>query len=294
MALVGMVLALQAPLNRGLGRATGRVAAAFVNFAVGLAFVFVACLLAGQLGGLGRIGPDWWHALGGCLAAVYVLVGLLVVARIGAGGVAAGGVTGQLLCSIAVDAGGRLGVDRRPLEWRMALGGAAVLIGTYMIVRKAGGERAAGLHRRAADTLGPFTAMAIAGALLGIQIPLNGLLAESTGDFASGLLNFLTGGAVLALVLLLTRSAGDLRRMRRVSWIYLGGGLCGALNAVMALALVDQIGASTVAAATVTGQMIASLAIDRLGILGLKERRLDPPRLIGAALLVAGTVVVAR
>jgi transporter family-2 protein len=294
MALVGMVLALQAPLNRGLGRATGRVAAAFVNFAVGLAFVFVACLLAGQLGGLGRIGPEWWHALGGCLAAVYVLVGLLVVARIGAGGVAAGGVTGQLLCSIAVDAGGWLGVDRRPLEWRMALGGAAVLIGTYLIVRKAGDERAAGLHRRAGDTLAPFTAMAIAGALLGVQIPLNGLLAESTGDFASGLLNFLTGGAVLALVLLLTRSAGDLRRMRRVSWIYLGGGLCGALNAVVALALVDQIGASTVAAATVTGQMLASLAIDRLGILGLKERRLDPPRLIGAALLVAGTVVVAR
>jgi transporter family-2 protein len=294
MALVGMVFAFQAPLNRGLGRATGRVAAAFVNFAVGLAFVFVACLLAGQLGGLGRIGPDWWHALGGCLAAVYVLVGLLVVARIGAGGVAAGSLTGQLLCSIAIDANGWFGVDRRTLEWRIALGAAAVLLGTYLVVRVARGERTGRPHRWDAGTLVPFTAMAIAGALVGVQIPLNGLLAESTGDFASGLLNFLTGGAVLALVLVLSGSARGLRQTSRVSWIYLGGGVCGALNAVAGLALVDQIGASTVAAATVSGQMIASLAIDRLGILGLKERRLDPPRLIGAALLVAGTVVVAR
>jgi transporter family-2 protein len=294
MALVGMFLSLQAPLNRGLGRVTGRVAAAFVNFSVGLVFVFFACLLAGQLGGLGQIGPNWWHALGGFLAAIYVLVALVVVARIGASGVAAGSLTGQLFCSVAVDSGGWLGVTQRPFEWRVLLGGTAVLLGTYMVVGRPRRERPAGRRPRLDETLVPFVAMALAGTLLGIQIPLNGLLAESTGDFASGLINFLTGGSVLALALLVTGSARGLAGVRRVRWIYLGGGFFGALNAVIALALVDQIGATTIAAATITGQMAASLAIDRVGILGLERRPLNPPRLLGAALLVIGTIVVAR
>jgi transporter family-2 protein len=136
--------------------------------------------------------------------------------------------------------------------------------------------------------------MVLAGAMVGVQIPHNGLLAQSTGDLASGLLNFLTGGAVLAIAVLLTGTGRDLAGATRVRWVYLGGGLCGAVNALVALSLVDQIGAGTVAAATVTGQMIASLAIDRLGLFDLEPRPLSPRRLLGATLLVAGTILVAR
>jgi len=294
MALVGMVLSVQAPLNRGLGQVTGRVPAALVNFVVGLCFVFVACLLAGQLAGLGQIGPDWWHALGGCLAAIYVLVTLVMVARIGASGVAAGSLTGQLLCSVAIDSAGWLGVPQRSLEWRVLLGAAAVLLGTYMVVGLSWRERPTAYERRDHTALISFVVMVLAGVLLGIQIPLNGLLAESTGDFASALLNFLTGGSVLALAVLVTGSARNLAAVRRIRWVYLAGGLCGALNAIVALALVGQIGASTVAAATVTGQMVASLAIDRVGFLGLEQRQLNSRRLLGAGLLVIGTIIVAR
>src|SRR5262249_32925251 len=105
---------------------------------------------------------------------------------------------------------------------------------------------------------------------------------------------FITGGTVLAVAVLLTGSAGGLSGVTRVRWLYLGGGVCGALNALVSLTLVDHIGAGTVAAATVTGQMIASLAIDRLGLCGLQPRPLSPRRLAGAVLLVAGTILVAR
>jgi uncharacterized membrane protein YdcZ (DUF606 family) len=84
MALVGVLLAQQAPLNRGLARATGAVPAALVNFAVGLGLMLCACLAASELGGFGRIGPQWWHALGGCPGAFYVLIGLVAVRSIGA------------------------------------------------------------------------------------------------------------------------------------------------------------------------------------------------------------------
>lgn len=294
MALVGVLLAQQAPLNRGLSNATGRVPAAFVNFAVGLTLIFVACLAAGQLGGLGRVGPDWWHALGGFCGASYVLVGLLVVRRIGASGVAAGAVTGQLFSSVVIDAGGLLGIDQRPLEWRVLLGAAAVLIGTYMIAGLPWRERRDGGEHPARETLLPLLAMAVAGALVGIQIPLNGLLAESTGDLASGLVNFITGGSLLLVAVLLTGTARGLAGVTKVHWVYLGGGVCGAVNALVALSLVDEIGAGTVAAATVTGQMLASLAIDRAGLFDLEPRPLNPRRLLGAALLVAGTILVAR
>jgi bacterial/archaeal transporter family-2 protein len=291
MALVGAQLSQQAPVNRGLARASGPVPAAFVNFAVGTALLLVACAAAGELGGLGRIGPDWWHALGGCLGAIYVLTALAVVRSIGASGIAAGTITGQLVSSVAIDAGGLLGVEQRPLGVSVALGAAAVLLGTYLV---------AGVPRQRADGgmaawrgLLPLAAIAAAGALVGIQIPLNGLLAESTGDFASGLLNFLVGGAALAVVLLATRPSPGLAAVGRVRWYYLAGGAFGAVNALAGLALVGEIGAGTVAAATITGQMLASLAIDRAGLFGLEPRPISGRRLAGALLLVAGTVLVA-
>lgn len=292
MALVGALLSQQAPVNRGLARVTGPVGAAFVNFAVGGVLLFVACAAAGELDGIGRIGPDWWHALGGCLGAVYVLTGLVVVRSIGASGVAAGTVTGQLVSSVVIDAGGWLGVDHRPLGLRVLVGAVAVIAGTYLVVGVPRGRGNGQGEGRGA--LLPLLAISAASALVGIQIPLNGLLAQSTGDLASGLLNFLVGGAMLAAALLLTGSGRGLAAVRRVRWYYLTGGVFGAINAFAALALVDEIGAGTVTAALVTGQMLASLAIDRAGLFGLEPRPLSSRRLAGAALLAAGTILVAR
>jgi transporter family-2 protein len=292
MALVGALLSQQAPLNRGLARASGPVGAAFVNFAVGGSLVFLACALAGQLGGLGEIGPDWWQALGGCFGAVWVLTGLLVVRSIGASGVAAGTVTGQLLASVAIDAGGWLGVDQRPLGPRVAIGTVAVIAGTYLVVGAPHRQGQAGREGR--SPLPALLAMAAASVGAGIQTPLNGLLAQSTGDLASGLVNFIVGGAVLALALVLTGSARGVAGATRVRWYYLTGGVFGATNALASLALVDEIGAGTITAALVTGQMLASLAIDRAGLFGLHPRPLSRRRLAGAALLVAGTILVAR
>ena len=291
MALVGAGLSQQAPVNRGLARVSGPVAAAFVNFAVGGVLLFVACAIAGQLDGIGRIGPEWWHALGGCLGAVYVLTALVVVRSIGASGVAAGTVTGQLVASVVIDAGGWLGVNHRPLGLRVLVGAAAVIVGTYMVVgvphRLQNGDSGR-------SPLPALLAVAAASAMVGVQIPMNGLLAQSTGDFASGLLNFIVGGAALGLVLLLTGSARELAAVPRVRWYYLTGGVFGGINAFATLALVGEIGAGTVTAAGVTGQMLASLALDRIGFLGLEPRPLSGRRLAGAVLLVAGTILVAR
>jgi len=60
------------------------------------------------------------------------------------------------------------------------------------------------------------------------------------------------------------------------------------------LVTVSSIGAGGVAAATITGQLTASVAIDRLGILGLEQQALSFERLLGVGLLLVGTYLVVR
>jgi transporter family-2 protein len=78
------------------------------------------------------------------------------------------------------------------------------------------------------------------------------------------------------------------------SWYYLLGGLLGALYVLTVLIAVTAIGAAGVAAATVFGQLTASVAIDRLGLFGLDQVPVTPGRLLGLVLLLAGTVLVVR
>ena len=44
----------------------------------------------------------------------------------------------------------------------------------------------------------------------------------------------------------------------------------------------------------ITGQMLASVAFDHFGWLGLAQRPVDVPRLIGVALLIGGVVLIRR
>ena len=54
MAVVGGLLALQAPINAGLGRVTGSFAAALVSFAVGTLALAAVVVLSGKAGGVGE------------------------------------------------------------------------------------------------------------------------------------------------------------------------------------------------------------------------------------------------
>ena len=90
------------------------------------------------------------------------------------------------------------------------------------------------------------------------------------------------------------------RRVRRcrggpkLSWYYLTGGVLGAVYVTTALVAVRTLGAGGVTAATIAGQLTLSVTLDRLGVLGLEERALTSSRLLGVALLAAGTFLVVR
>ena len=135
---------------------------------------------------------------------------------------------------------------------------------------------------------------ACAGGLVAVQAPINAGLGRSTGSLPAALLSFGVGTIALAAIVVLSGKAGGLHSAFDVSWYYLLGGLLGAVYVTNALIAVSVIGAGGVAAATITGQLTASVLIDRFGLFGLDEVALSPERVIGVALLLAGTVLVVR
>ena len=135
---------------------------------------------------------------------------------------------------------------------------------------------------------------AVAGGLIALQAPINAGLGKATGNLPAALVSFLVGTVALAAIVVLSGKAGGLGSTFDVRWYYLLGGLLGVIYVVNALIAVSVIGAGGVAAATVTAQLTASLAIDRLGWFGLDQVALTPERLLGVVLLLAGTVLVVR
>jgi len=136
MAVVGGCIALQAPINAGLGKHTGSFAAATISFAVGTVLLAAIVLASGKAGGLGNVAHvNWYLLLGGALGAAYVFSALVLVSQIGAGAVAAATVTGQLTTSVVLDRIGFLGLEQTPLSASRVAGVGLLLAGTYLVVR---------------------------------------------------------------------------------------------------------------------------------------------------------------
>ncbi len=137
-ALVGGAIALQAPINSTLGRSIGTFQGAFVSFALGT--LTLACIVAFARGGFGQIadvrGVPWYYLTGGILGALYVTCVLVTVRTLGAGGVTAATISGQLTMSVLADRLGWLGLERSPVTALKVVGIVLLGAGTYLIVRE--------------------------------------------------------------------------------------------------------------------------------------------------------------
>ena len=138
-------------------------------------------------------------------------------------------------------------------------------------------------------------ATVVAGGLVGMQAPINSMLGKSIGTFAAASVSFAIGLAVLVAITVVAGGGfGDVGRAGDLSWYYLTGGVLGAVYVTTVLVSVRTLGAGGVAGATIAGQLTMSVILDRTGALGLPERGLTAPRLIGVALLAVGTFLIVR
>jgi transporter family-2 protein len=136
-AAAGSLVALQAPINSKLGKELGTFQAASVSFLIGLvALVAIALVGAGGLGSLGHVGRlPWWYFLGGLLGAAYVVSVIITVRTLGAGGVTAATIAGQLAMAVVIDQFGIAGVTRHPISAARVAGVALLGTGVYLVVR---------------------------------------------------------------------------------------------------------------------------------------------------------------
>ena len=135
-AFVGGLIALQAPINSSLGKSVGTFAAATVSFGIGTVALVAITVVAGGFGQLGEVRSVPWHYLiGGLLGAAYVTSVLVTVRSLGAGGVTAATIAGQLTASVIIDRFGLLGLDEKPLTLQRLAGVALLAIGTFLVVR---------------------------------------------------------------------------------------------------------------------------------------------------------------
>jgi bacterial/archaeal transporter family-2 protein len=134
----GCLVGMQAPINSRLGRSVGSVQAATVSFMVGTAVLLLAVTLVnGGFGNLTQIGrAPWWALLGGLFGAVFVTIAIVTVRTLGASGLSAAVITGQLIVSVAIDRFGLLGVAKQPVGMSRIIGLMLLIAGVILVVRK--------------------------------------------------------------------------------------------------------------------------------------------------------------
>jgi transporter family-2 protein len=135
-----------------------------------------------------------------------------------------------------------------------------------------------------------------AGLLLPVQAGINAQLRSVLGSpLSAGLVSFLVGTAGLAAAAVILRAPIGIRSAWMASsWWYWIGGLIGALYVVATIVLAPRLGAAAMIAAIVAGQMLASLVLDQYGLLGFPTHPISALRVLGAALVIGGVVLVQR
>lgn len=133
----GGLIAIQPPLVARLADATGTLPAAALNFVVGAAILVVLALITGEGSGFSGVRDvSWFYIVGGGLVgAFYVTTVVLTVDNLGAAGVVAATIAGQLTVSVVMDRMGVLGLEVAPITLERVLGAVLLLVGTYLIVR---------------------------------------------------------------------------------------------------------------------------------------------------------------
>jgi bacterial/archaeal transporter family-2 protein len=295
--VVGALLAVQAAANVQLSGAMGSpFGAATLQLGIGALVLLVAALVAGTLAAF-RTFDDApaWHLVGGFGSSLYITSGILLFPRLGALLTVGLWIAGQMLASLALDGFGWLGVERDSPGVAQVAGAVAVVVGAAVIVRTQAGAETLGRALR--ERTGWLGLGVLAGAALPVQGAINAQLrADLDAPLTAGAVSFIVATAGMAILLAAALSAGAPRPriepLHDLPWWGWVGGLVGATYVTSVFLLIPEIGAAPTIALTVAGQQIASVFVDRHGLLRLPARPVPPTRLAAVALLLAGVLLI--
>ena len=141
-----------------------------------------------------------------------------------------------------------------------------------------------------------FALMAIGlGLTLPLQAVINGRLRVTLGDpVRAALVSVVVSSMLMLILAVITWHPVSVDRVSSAPWWVWTGGIIGALYVIASLALISKLGAAFLFALLVVGQMLSSVVIDHYGWLGVPVHAVNPWRVLGAAFLVVGVVLIRR
>lgn len=134
-----------------------------------------------------------------------------------------------------------------------------------------------------------------AGGVLAVQATANGRLGATVGVAQAALVSLLIAGVILAVVAGLSPGGlGNIRQATGLPWTHFVGGVMGATYLVVSVLVVRSLGSGAAVASILCGQIVASVVIDRFGVLGTATHDLTPARIGGVIAIMTGVVLVTR
>jgi bacterial/archaeal transporter family-2 protein len=133
-----------------------------------------------------------------------------------------------------------------------------------------------------------------AGISVAVQGVVNGGLRTALGSPAWAAFVSYVGGllSMIVVLLVLGEHVPSWKMVTNTPWWAWSGGLLGGIFILLMILLLPPLGAATLIALVVAGQMAAAIALDHFGAFGLVQHPVSLSRLLGAALLIAGVVLI--
>ena len=265
-ALSGILISLQARANGELSlRLDNGLQAAFISFSSGLLLIAIISIFNPSIKNGARrlraavaakeIAP--WTLFAGALGGAFVAVQTQIVPLIGVAIYSVASIAGQGATSLIVDRIGLTGGGKKPISPRRIAAAVVPVLAVLVSV----------LDRIDARNLS-FIAVALAGlagAIVGVQRAMNGLINEHSGQsFTTSLLNFIMGSSALGIVLIFAVAIGKVEFVALPAgpwWIYMGGTI-GVIYIAFTSTIVQHLGVLTFTLFSTGGQLIGALLID--------------------------------
>ena len=265
-ALSGILISLQARANGELSlRLDNGLQAAFISFSSGLLLIAIISLFNPAIkNGAKRlraavkakeIAP--WTLFAGALGGAFVAVQTQIVPLIGVAIYSVASIAGQSATSLLVDRIGLTGGGKKAITPRRIAAAVVTVLAVLVSV----------LDRIETKDLSLIAVAfaGLAGAIVGIQRAMNGLINEhSQQSFTTSLLNFIMGSSALGIVLLTAVALGKVDFVALPAgpwWIYMGGTI-GVIYIAFTSTIVQHLGVLTFTLFSTGGQLVGALLID--------------------------------
>jgi transporter family-2 protein len=134
----------------------------------------------------------------------------------------------------------------------------------------------------------------VAGMLAPTQAGINAQLSQVLrSHFLAALVSFFVGTmALLTYVLVIRVPWPPLESLSKAPWWIWCGGFCGAFLVTVTIAAAPKLGATTMFAFFLAGQMLASIILDHFGLFSYPIHPFNIMRLVGVLLLCGGIMLI--